>query len=147
MRRGYHGRTVPYLALPGVERSTEVVPRPISGCDQGVCRLARPHPRHGPVARPGRTVRGPDEEDPMTPDDSREPTPTQPPPPDADRTDRSPWNWLLVVPVVLPLLTLLYNSDEPRLAGFPAFYWIQLAFIPLGVACTVLVYQMTKKRG
>ncbi|GGU03976.1 DUF3311 domain-containing protein [Actinomadura citrea] len=83
----------------------------------------------------------------MTPDDSREPTPTQPPPPEADRTDRSPWNWLLIVPVALPLLTFLYNSDKPRLAGFPAFYWIQLAFIPLGVACTVLVYQMTKKRG
>ncbi|MEV0666875.1 DUF3311 domain-containing protein [Actinomadura luteofluorescens] len=83
----------------------------------------------------------------MTPDDSREPTPTQPPPAGADRTDRSPWNWLLIVPVALPLLTFLYNSDKPRLAGFPAFYWIQLAFIPLGVACTVLVYQMTKKRG
>lgn len=48
---------------------------------------------------------------------------------------------------MVPLLTLLYNSDSPRLAGFPAFYWIQLSFIPLGVACTVIVYQMTKKRG
>ncbi|NDU71360.1 DUF3311 domain-containing protein [Actinomadura sp. DSM 109109] len=83
----------------------------------------------------------------MTPDDSREPAASQPPPPEAGRTDRSHWNWLLIVPVAIPLLTILYNDDEPRLAGFPAFYWIQLAFIPLGVACTVLVYQMTKKRG
>ncbi|MFC6887240.1 MULTISPECIES: DUF3311 domain-containing protein [Actinomadura] len=68
-------------------------------------------------------------------------------PPGERRSDRSPWNWLLVVPVVVPLLTLLFNKDEPRLAGFPAFYWMQFAFIPLGVLCTVLVYRMTRKRG
>ncbi|MBO2447557.1 DUF3311 domain-containing protein [Actinomadura barringtoniae] len=63
------------------------------------------------------------------------------------RSDRSHWNWLLVVPVVVPLLTLLYNKETPRLAGFPAFYWMQLvAFIPLGVVCTAVVYHMTKKR-
>ncbi|MFD0903794.1 DUF3311 domain-containing protein [Actinomadura sediminis] len=65
----------------------------------------------------------------------------------AHRSDRSPWNWLLLVPVVLPLLTFFYNSDSPRLAGFPAFYWMQMLFIPLGVACTVIVYRMTRKRG
>jgi hypothetical protein len=82
----------------------------------------------------------------MPRNDAHPPRDTRPSP-DAERTDRSPWNWLLVIPVAVPLLTLLYNSDKPRLAGFPAFYWIQLAFIPLGVACTVVVYQMTKKRG
>jgi hypothetical protein len=82
----------------------------------------------------------------LTPDKPKEPAPAQPPPQDG-RSDRSVWNWLLVVPVVVPLLTFLFNSDSPRLAGFPAFYWIQLSFIPLGVACTVIVYQMTKKRG
>ena len=68
------------------------------------------------------------------------------PAPEPRRSDRSHWNWLLVVPVVVPLLTFLYNKDTPRLAGFPAFYWMQLAFIPLGVACTAIVYHMTKKR-
>ncbi|MQY09124.1 DUF3311 domain-containing protein [Actinomadura macrotermitis] len=63
------------------------------------------------------------------------------------RTDRSPWNWLLVVPVIVPLLTFLFNDDAPRLGGFPAFYWIQLAFIPFGVACTVVVYLATRKKG
>ncbi|GGV28351.1 hypothetical protein GCM10010182_59180 [Actinomadura cremea] len=63
------------------------------------------------------------------------------------RSDRSPWNWLLIVPVVLPLLTFLFNGDSPRLAGIPAFYWLQMLFIPLGVTCTVLVYRMTRKRG
>jgi hypothetical protein len=81
----------------------------------------------------------------LTPDTPKEPASTEPPP--AARSDRSAWYWLLVVPIVVPLLTFLFNSDDPRLAGWPAFYWIQLAFIPLGVLCTVVVYQMTKKRG
>ncbi|MFC7533498.1 DUF3311 domain-containing protein [Actinoplanes sp. GCM10030250] len=65
--------------------------------------------------------------------------------PETPRTDRSPWNWLLLVPIVVPLLTFLYNHDEPRLAGFPVFYWLQLSFILLGVTTTTLVYRMTKR--
>jgi Protein of unknown function (DUF3311) len=61
------------------------------------------------------------------------------------RTDRSPWNWLLFVPIVVPLIVGLYNAKEPRLFGFPRFYWLQLAFILLGVATTTLVYQLTKR--
>src|SRR4051812_34841033 len=38
------------------------------------------------------------------------------------RTDHSPWNWLLLIPIVVPLVTPLYNHDSPRFAGFPAFY-------------------------
>ncbi|MEU7745282.1 DUF3311 domain-containing protein [Nonomuraea sp. NPDC049158] len=63
-----------------------------------------------------------------------------------DKSDRSPWNWLLLLPIAIPLLTFLYNSDEPRLLGFPLFYWLQIAFISLGVITTTLVYQMTKRR-
>ena len=62
------------------------------------------------------------------------------------RSDRSPWNWLLIVPIVVPLITPFYNFDGPRVAGFPAFYWIQFLFILLGVATTSTVYLMTKKR-
>lgn len=61
------------------------------------------------------------------------------------RRDRSPWNWLLILPIVVPLLTFLFNRDKPRLAGFPFFYWAQFAFIILGVACTALVYLMTRR--
>ncbi|MCO6003439.1 DUF3311 domain-containing protein [Actinoallomurus purpureus] len=61
------------------------------------------------------------------------------------RGDRSPWNWLLVLPVVVPLLTFLFNKDKPRLAGFPFFYWAQFAFIILGVSCTTVVYLMTRR--
>ncbi|MEV6306818.1 DUF3311 domain-containing protein [Actinoplanes sp. NPDC051861] len=65
--------------------------------------------------------------------------------PETPRSDRSPWNWLLLIPIVVPLLTFLYNHDEPRLGGFPVFYWLQLAFILLGVGTTTVVYQMTKR--
>ncbi|GAA3100579.1 DUF3311 domain-containing protein [Streptosporangium carneum] len=66
--------------------------------------------------------------------------------PEKDRGDRSPWNWLLIVPIILPLLPFLYNANDPRLFGFPRFYWLQLAFIAVGVACTTIVYRMTKRR-
>jgi hypothetical protein len=60
--------------------------------------------------------------------------------------DKSPWNWLLFLPIVIPLLTPLFNHDSPRVGGFPMFYWLQLLFIVLGVTTTTVVYQMTKKR-
>jgi len=63
-----------------------------------------------------------------------------------DRSDRSPWNWLLAVPVVIPLCTFLYNDLEPRLFDFPRFYWMQLSFLVLAVICTVIVYVKTRKR-
>jgi hypothetical protein len=61
-----------------------------------------------------------------------------------DHRSRRGWHWLLIVPVVVPLLTFLYNGKDPRFLGFPRFYWLQLAFILLGVATTAFVYQMTK---
>ena len=62
------------------------------------------------------------------------------------RSDRSPWNWLLLLPIVIPLLVPVFNRTDPTLFGFPFFYWGQLAFIALGVATTSLVYQKTKTR-
>ena len=66
-------------------------------------------------------------------------------PPAPRRTDRSRWNWLLLVPVVVPFLTFLYDGTEPRLLGFPRFYWLQLAFVGLGVICTGIVYRQTRR--
>lgn len=65
--------------------------------------------------------------------------------PGARRTDRSRWNWLLLVPIVVPFLTFLYDGAEPRLWGFPRFYWVQLSFIGLGVICTGIVYRATRR--
>ncbi|HET7500789.1 MAG TPA: DUF3311 domain-containing protein [Kofleriaceae bacterium] len=66
--------------------------------------------------------------------------------PPAERSDRSPWNWLLLVAVVIPLLPFLYEAREPRLFGFPRFYWLQLAYIGLGVVSTAVVYRMTRRK-
>lgn len=61
------------------------------------------------------------------------------------RTDRSPWNWLLIIAVVVPLIVVLFNAKAPTLFGFPRFYWLQLAFILIGVSTTSLVYRLTTK--
>jgi hypothetical protein len=51
----------------------------------------------------------------------------------------------LLVPIVVPLLVPLYNRVEPSLFGWPAFYWLQLAFVALGVLTTSIVYRMTRR--
>jgi hypothetical protein len=60
---------------------------------------------------------------------------------------RSRWQWLVVVAVVIPLLTPLYNRVQPQLFGLPFFYWSQMAFIGLAACVTTAVYQATKRRG
>jgi Protein of unknown function (DUF3311) len=71
---------------------------------------------------------------------------------DADMTERasaerSPVTLLLLVPLVLVLWPPLFNGVKPSLFGIPFFYWYQLAVIPVGVACTALVYRVTTRRG
>jgi hypothetical protein len=72
-----------------------------------------------------------------------------PDPEASERTtiDRSPVNWLLLVPVLLVIWPPLYNRTDPQLFGIPFFYWYQLAVIPIGVLCTVIVYRATTGRG
>ncbi len=60
--------------------------------------------------------------------------------------DRTPVNWLLLVPVLLVIWPPLYNRVDPKLFGIPFFYWFQLAVIPIGVTCTALVYKATAGR-
>ena len=60
--------------------------------------------------------------------------------------DWQPWVPLLIVPIVLPLITTIFNRAEPKLWGIPAFYWIQLAYVFLSAACTGIVYATSKSR-
>jgi hypothetical protein len=62
-----------------------------------------------------------------------------------ERSDRSPWNWLLLIPIVVPLLVPLYNAVDPTIGGWPRFYWLQLLWVVLGVGTTSLVYLMTRR--
>ena len=39
----------------------------------------------------------------------------------------------------------LYNHMHPQLFGIPFFYWYQLAMVPVGVACTLVAYRMTRR--
>jgi hypothetical protein len=60
--------------------------------------------------------------------------------------DSSGWHWLLWLPVLLPLITRVYNRVEPRWAGIPFFYWFQLSFVALDIAVVTFVYHVTKRR-
>ena len=71
-----------------------------------------------------------------------EPTPPRP-------GSRSRGTWILICvlllpAVVIPLLVPLYDSVEPALAGFPFYYWFQLAMIPAAVVLTVIGYYLAK---
>ena len=61
-----------------------------------------------------------------------------------ERHDRSPWNWLLLVPLVVVLFPPIFNSIDPRLLDWPFFYWYQMAAIILSVLVTLAVYQKTR---
>jgi len=54
------------------------------------------------------------------------------------------WYWLLLVPLVALLVPPIYNQSEPELIGMPFFYWYQLAWVPLSVCVTALVYMKTR---
>jgi hypothetical protein len=79
----------------------------------------------------------------------RPPVPPAPllPAADRDRPRHPGLHWLLLVPIVLPLLTPLYNRMDPRLFGLPFFYWCQLAFVVVDVGVITLVYRLTKRRS
>jgi hypothetical protein len=57
------------------------------------------------------------------------------------------WYLLLLVPIVGLLAVPIYAHEDPELFGFPFFYWYQLAWVPLSVAITFLVYTRTRTRG
>jgi uncharacterized protein DUF3311 len=63
-----------------------------------------------------------------------------------ERSHRA-WYWLLLVPLVGLLIPPIYNDADPELIGMPFFYWYQLAWVPVSVAVTALVYRKTRGPG
>ena len=55
------------------------------------------------------------------------------------------WNLVLLIPLIM-LITSLYNSDDPQLFGMPKFYWVQFAFVFVGVGAVAIVFATTKNR-
>jgi hypothetical protein len=55
------------------------------------------------------------------------------------------WAWLLLIPLIGVLIPTIYNTRDPELFGVPFFYWYQMAWIPLSVVVTLLVYRATKR--
>jgi membrane protein implicated in regulation of membrane protease activity len=63
------------------------------------------------------------------------------------RASRGLWALIVVVlipPVVLPLWVPLYDKTDPRLWGFPFFYWFQFALILFAAVCTLVAYALAK---
>ena len=67
-----------------------------------------------------------------------------------DETRRAPrrsrwWALLLLIPMIA-ILPPLFGAKEPTLFGLPFYYWIQIAIVPLGIACIVLVLRVSVGR-
>lgn len=56
---------------------------------------------------------------------------------------------LLLVGIVVPLLVPTYARVEPRLFGFPFFYWYQLlwVFLAAGICALCYVLLQRERRG
>ncbi len=52
---------------------------------------------------------------------------------------------LLLIGIVVPLLVSTYDQAEPRLLGFPFFYWYQLLWVFLAAAVYALSFWLLKR--
>jgi membrane protein implicated in regulation of membrane protease activity len=60
----------------------------------------------------------------------------------------SPGLWVLIVVILLPAVILplwvpLYDKTDPRLWGFPFFYWFQFAMIPVVSLLTFVAFRLS----
>lgn len=55
------------------------------------------------------------------------------------------WYLILLIPFIITLFPGLYAFDNPRLFGFPFFYWYQLVAVLVSAALTGIVYFKTKE--
>ena len=60
------------------------------------------------------------------------------------RRSSKSWLWLLLLPWIAMIYVPSYNRDEPRLWGFPFFYWYQMLWVLVSAVITALVYFKTR---
>lgn len=60
------------------------------------------------------------------------------------RNPRRVWYWLLLLPFLFTLYPPFYSKPEPSLAGFPFFYWYQLAWVIATALLTWAVYLLAR---
>jgi hypothetical protein len=51
---------------------------------------------------------------------------------------------ILAPAVIVPLWVGLYDKDDPRLGGWPFFFWFQMALIPATTVVTVIAFMLSK---
>ena len=54
------------------------------------------------------------------------------------------WYWLLLIPFIGTLIPSFYSTVEPKLWGFPYFYWYQILWVFISSVVTYVVYVATK---
>ncbi|MGI8523150.1 MAG: DUF3311 domain-containing protein [Nocardioides sp.] len=64
---------------------------------------------------------------------------------DVARHSRSRGLWIAIIvilapAVVLPLIVPLYDKSDPRLGGWPFFFWFQMALIVMSTVLTAIAY-------
>jgi hypothetical protein len=60
---------------------------------------------------------------------------------------RALWYLLLLPPFVGLLWTPFYASANPKLLGFPFFYWYQFVWVIVAAVLTGIVYLATRSDG
>lgn len=56
------------------------------------------------------------------------------------------WYALLLIPFIATLFPPFYTRATPAFAGFPFFYWYQLAWVVVSAAIVAAVYAATERR-
>jgi hypothetical protein len=62
---------------------------------------------------------------------------------------RSRGLWVLIIvlltpAIVLPLIVPLYDKVDPKLVGFPFYFWFQFALILMSAALTVTAFALSR---
>lgn len=73
------------------------------------------------------------------------------------RENRSPGGFLtlcgaikwicLLATFIGPLLVPMHSKEEPRLAGWPLFYWYQLMWIPISAILLTTAYLLNRRKN